>query len=154
MKLQLPWYQAKMKNIFPLLLASNEGPTTGGLWQKGLPNVLLGSWQQLVRESPDFSSFSIEREETRLSRVYFIGVSEAPSCYHHSVLVTIWHFTQHIDYNNGLAEITALVGWLAIYFCWAQARVSARTISRLVNSTVHFTRRKSDLALRVNNMKL
>ena len=89
MKLQLPWYQAKMKNIFPLLLASNEGPTTGGLWQKGLPNVLLSSWQQLVRESPDFSSFSIEREETRLSRVYIIGVSEAPSCYHHSVLFGI-----------------------------------------------------------------
>ena len=92
MKLQLPWYQAKMKNIFPLLLASNEGPTTGGLWQKGLPNVLLGSWQQLVRESPDFSSVSIEREETRLSRVYIIGVSVAPSCYHHSVLVTTWQY--------------------------------------------------------------
>ena len=49
-------------------------------------------WQQLVRESPDFSSVAIEREETRLSRVYIIGVSVAPSCYHHSVLVTTWQY--------------------------------------------------------------
>ena len=49
-------------------------------------------WQQLVRESPDFSSVSIEREETRLGRVYIIGVSVALSCCHYSVLVTTWQY--------------------------------------------------------------
>ena len=140
MKLQLPWYQAKMKNIFPLLLASNEGTTTGGLWQKGLPNVLLGSWQQLVRESPVFSSVSIETEETRLGRVYINGVSVAPP--------TTWQnvIPPNISIRTGLAEVTALVGWLAIYFCWALARVCARTIWRLLSIPLSISGRKSVLA--------
>ena len=141
------------KKIFPLLLA-----TTGGLWQKGLPNVLLGSWQQLVRESPDFSSFSIEREETRLGRVYIIGVSVAPSCYHHSVLFTTCHYLafhpayrleQWVGWDNCLR-------WLACYLLLLDTSTCfcKNHFKTFVNSTVDFTGRKSDLALRVNNMKL
>ena len=57
-------------------------------------------WQQLVRESPDFSSFSIEREETRLGRVYIIGVSVAPS--------TTWQYV--IPPNISIRTL----GWLRL----------------------------------------
>ena len=90
MKLQLPWYQAK--KYFHFSWPAMKAPPPVVCDKKVSQMSSSAPWQQLVRESPDFSSFSIEREETRLSRVYIIGVSEAPSCYHHSVLVTTWQY--------------------------------------------------------------
>ena len=66
------------------------------------------AWQQLVQESPDFSSVSIEREEARLGRVYIIGVSVAPSCYHYSVLVTTWQYVIPPSISIGT------LGWLRL----------------------------------------